>query len=72
LEVNSKPGRAIFSYLHDKKARFNALANPIRYARYLMRHHRNRESGGETKLSVKSAPLPGESPDPDSPNANPT
>ncbi|MBE1441365.1 YheC/YheD family protein [Paenibacillus sp. OAS669] len=72
LEVNSKPGRAIFSYLHDKKARFNALANPIRYARYLMRHHRNRESGGETKLSVKSAPLPGESPDPDSPNADPT
>lgn len=39
LEVNSKPGRSIFTYLNDDQARYNALVNPIRYARYLMQHY---------------------------------
>jgi hypothetical protein len=36
LEVNSKPGRSIFTYLQDDKARNRALENPIRYAKYLL------------------------------------
>ncbi|WP_282936946.1 YheC/YheD family protein [Paenibacillus sp. RC67] len=54
LEVNSKPGRSIFTYLQDKKARNNALANPIRYARYLLRHDRAKESKDGTKQNAKS------------------
>ncbi|MDF2960165.1 MAG: endospore coat-associated protein [Paenibacillus sp.] len=42
LEVNSKPGRSIFTYLHDNQARINALTNPIRYARYLLQRSRPR------------------------------
>ncbi|WP_244933000.1 YheC/YheD family protein [Paenibacillus validus] len=37
LEVNSKPGRSIFTYLRDDKARLAAVANPLRYADYLLR-----------------------------------
>jgi glutathione synthase/RimK-type ligase-like ATP-grasp enzyme len=37
LEVNSKPGRSIFTYLHDHQARTRALVNPIRYARFLIK-----------------------------------
>ncbi|MFH5185678.1 YheC/YheD family protein [Paenibacillus sp. TAB 01] len=37
LEANSKPGRSIFTYLHDDQARYAALVNPIRYARHLLR-----------------------------------
>ncbi|OXM84257.1 YheC/YheD family protein [Paenibacillus rigui] len=40
LEVNSKPGRSIFTYLHDDQARYNAVVNPVRYARYLMQQSR--------------------------------
>lgn len=36
LEVNSKPGRSIFTYLQDDQAKLAALANPLRYARYLL------------------------------------
>ncbi|MCS7463631.1 YheC/YheD family protein [Paenibacillus doosanensis] len=52
LEVNSKPGRSIFTYLHDDRARFNALANPIKYARYLLRNTR----AGTPNLSLRPAP----------------
>ncbi|WP_081823955.1 YheC/YheD family endospore coat-associated protein [Paenibacillus sp. UNC451MF] len=55
LEVNSKPGRSIFSFLQDKKARYNALANPIRYARYLLRHPRTGEPAAGAQHAVKSA-----------------
>lgn len=58
LEVNSKPGRAIFAYLHDKKARYNALANPVRYARYLMRQEQAKDSEAGAKLTVKSVHPP--------------
>ncbi|KPV57324.1 hypothetical protein QJ48_22905 [Paenibacillus sp. A3] len=40
LEVNSKPGRSIFTYLQDDQAKQDALANPLRYARYLLRQPR--------------------------------
>jgi hypothetical protein len=36
LEVNSKPGRSVFTYLQDDNARMNALLNPIRYTRFLL------------------------------------
>ncbi|NEW07779.1 YheC/YheD family protein [Paenibacillus sp. SYP-B3998] len=36
LEVNSKPGRTIFARMHDKKARSKSIANPIRYAGFLL------------------------------------
>ncbi|NOU92310.1 YheC/YheD family protein [Paenibacillus sp. LMG 31456] len=42
LEVNSKPGRSIFTYLQDNQARLNALTHPIRYARYLLQTTRHR------------------------------
>lgn len=37
LEVNSKPGRSIFSRINDDHARQAALVNPVRYARFLSR-----------------------------------
>lgn len=37
LEVNSKPGRSIFTFLQDDRAKLAALANPLRYAQYLLR-----------------------------------
>ncbi|TDG00666.1 YheC/YheD family protein [Paenibacillus piri] len=40
LEVNSKPGRSIFTYLHDPQTQVRALTNPIRYARFLLQHKR--------------------------------
>jgi glutathione synthase/RimK-type ligase-like ATP-grasp enzyme len=36
LEVNSKPGRAVFKHMMDQKARRLSIANPIRYAGYLL------------------------------------
>jgi glutathione synthase/RimK-type ligase-like ATP-grasp enzyme len=36
LEVNSKPGRTVFKHMVDQKARRLSLANPIRYAGYLL------------------------------------
>lgn len=52
LEVNSKPGRSIFSYLRDTAAQYKALANPIQYARYLIR-----SSGtAEPKISIPDTP----------------
>ncbi|UUZ80594.1 YheC/YheD family protein [Paenibacillus sp. P26] len=37
IEVNSKPGRSIFTYLQDDRARKAAIVNPIRYAGFLLR-----------------------------------
>lgn len=36
LEVNSKPGRSIFKRLKNEKACLRSIANPIRYAGYLL------------------------------------
>jgi len=36
IEVNSRPGRAVFSQIHDAKARLIAVSQPVRYAHYLM------------------------------------
>ncbi|MCZ8513440.1 YheC/YheD family protein [Paenibacillus filicis] len=36
LEVNSKPGRSIFTYLRDVKAQRASVDNPVRYAGYLL------------------------------------
>jgi hypothetical protein len=38
LEVNSKPGRSIFTYLEDPQARSKAVTNPIHYARFLLQN----------------------------------
>lgn len=37
LEVNSKPGRAVFTHLSDEQARICSISNPIQYAGYLLR-----------------------------------
>ncbi len=42
LEVNSKPGRSIFSQLNDAAAKKTSVMNPIDYARYLL----DRQLGG--------------------------
>lgn len=55
LEVNSKPGRAIFTYLHDNAARYKALANPIQYARHLIRATRTAEPNHSIKFTPGSA-----------------
>ncbi|MFD0692479.1 YheC/YheD family protein [Paenibacillus sp. GCM10027628] len=36
LEVNSKPGRTIFVHTRDEEARYKSMANPIRYAGFLL------------------------------------
>jgi len=36
LEVNSKPGRTIFARMRNEQARQQAIANPIRYAGFLL------------------------------------
>jgi len=36
LEANSKPGRAAFKQLADREVRARTLANPVRYARFLL------------------------------------
>ncbi|NQX59598.1 YheC/YheD family protein [Paenibacillus qinlingensis] len=36
LEVNSKPGRTIFTRLHNERARSKSIANPIHYAGFLL------------------------------------
>ncbi|MFD2613499.1 YheC/YheD family endospore coat-associated protein [Paenibacillus gansuensis] len=42
LEVNSKPGRAVFKNFADPKPRSNSVRHPIQYARYLL----DRQLGG--------------------------
>ncbi|ANE48455.1 hypothetical protein SY83_21655 [Paenibacillus swuensis] len=42
LEVNSKPGRSVFTQLNDLNARKNSVKYPIQYARYLL----DRQLGG--------------------------
>lgn len=42
LEVNSKPGRAIFTHLQNSELRKASLRNPIHYARYIY----DRQLGG--------------------------
>ncbi len=36
LEVNSKPGRAVFAQLKDKPAIFKSIFHPVSYARYIL------------------------------------
>ncbi|MGG1556194.1 YheC/YheD family protein [Paenibacillus ferrarius] len=36
LEINSKPGRTLFAELRNERARADSIANPIRYARFLL------------------------------------
>jgi glutathione synthase/RimK-type ligase-like ATP-grasp enzyme len=45
LEVNSKPGRSIFSHLPNETARKTSIENPIRYAVYLLRAQRISRTG---------------------------
>lgn len=45
LEVNSKPGRSIFTYLQDDQAKCAALANPLHYAWYILRQQDERKRG---------------------------
>lgn len=42
IEANSKPGRSIFTHLQDDQAKIAALANPLRYARFMLRQHDHR------------------------------
>ncbi|MDP4097897.1 YheC/YheD family protein [Paenibacillus sp. P96] len=39
LEINSKPGRAVFTEIGDRSGAIAAAARPLLYARYLMRRH---------------------------------
>lgn len=55
LEVNSKPGRSIFTYLHDKQAQITATENPLRYADYLLRHRVLGEAAGPACPDTLSA-----------------
>ncbi|CAG7631147.1 YheC/YheD family protein [Paenibacillus allorhizosphaerae] len=56
LELNSKPGRSIFTYLHDDQARLDAAANPLRYARYLLKQSvpAEAESRGRSQPFIKA------------------
>ncbi|CAM5795525.1 MULTISPECIES: YheC/YheD family endospore coat-associated protein [Brevibacillus] len=38
IEVNSRPGRTVFRMIDDPKARLHSITQPVRYARYLMKH----------------------------------
>ncbi|WP_010272099.1 YheC/YheD family endospore coat-associated protein [Paenibacillus senegalensis] len=38
IEVNSKPGRAVFRNIKDKRARWLSLHQPMAYAKYLLAH----------------------------------
>lgn len=40
LEVNSKPGRAVFRKLGMKEERLKSVINPLLYAAYLLKHQR--------------------------------
>lgn len=54
LEVNSKPGRASFLQLGDKKTAIAAVTRPIRYARYVL----DRQLGGQKyEFDCKQASL---------------
>lgn len=37
IEVNSRPGRAVFRLIEDKNARIRSVTQPIQYANYLMK-----------------------------------
>ncbi|MGE5704258.1 MAG: YheC/YheD family protein [Clostridia bacterium] len=37
IEVNSRPGRAVFKQIHDKTARIHSVTQPVKYANYLMK-----------------------------------
>ena len=37
IEVNSRPGRNVFRQIEDQKARLHSIAQPVRYANYLMK-----------------------------------
>jgi glutathione synthase/RimK-type ligase-like ATP-grasp enzyme len=36
IEVNSKPGRTVFRHIADRVARIRSIAQPVKYAHYLM------------------------------------
>ncbi|USG64456.1 YheC/YheD family protein [Brevibacillus ruminantium] len=38
IEVNSRPGRTVFTMINDPKARIHSIIQPVRYACYLMKH----------------------------------
>ncbi|QQE73553.1 YheC/YheD family protein [Brevibacillus composti] len=38
IEVNSRPGRTVFKMIDDPQARIHSITQPVRYARYLMKH----------------------------------
>jgi glutathione synthase/RimK-type ligase-like ATP-grasp enzyme len=44
LEANSRPGRSVFAKIHNREARRNSLANPIRYAVFLLKKSLNEAS----------------------------
>ncbi|MDF2681253.1 MAG: hypothetical protein K0R47_2443 [Brevibacillus sp.] len=37
IEVNSRPGRTVFTMINDPAARFHSITQPVRYAHYLMK-----------------------------------
>ncbi|WNC16218.1 YheC/YheD family protein [Brevibacillus brevis] len=37
IEVNSRPGRTVFSMINDPDAKFHSITQPVRYAHYLMK-----------------------------------
>lgn len=45
IEVNSKPGRTVFRYINDQKARVRSIIQPVKYARYLMKERVGGYSG---------------------------
>jgi glutathione synthase/RimK-type ligase-like ATP-grasp enzyme len=58
LEVNSKPGRTLFTYLKDDKTHQKSLENPIRYAGFLLGHREctgrdRRERVNPTRIGIE-------------------
>ncbi|MED1793325.1 YheC/YheD family protein [Brevibacillus nitrificans] len=37
IEVNSRPGRTVFTMINDPAAQFHSITQPVRYAHYLMK-----------------------------------
>lgn len=54
IEVNSKPGRAVFHSIKDKRARWLSLHQPMAYAKYLLTH---RNVWRKQKVGIGGSPL---------------
>lgn len=54
IEVNSKPGRAVFLSTKDKRARWLSLNNPMAYARYLLDRKEGWRGSGTSAWSPPS------------------